>query len=43
MDEITTDPHLTDEDAEQNIGEELNDPWADSEQTDWPQNEEEDI
>lgn len=37
------DPHKVDEDVEQNIGEELKDPWEDSEQTDWPQNEEEDI
>lgn len=36
-------PHEADEDAEENMGDELPDPWEDAEQTDWPKNEEEDI
>ena len=38
-----TEPHTVDEDVEANIGEELPDPWADPKQTDWPQNEEENV
>lgn len=43
MGKDSAEPHLVDEDVEQNIGEELTDPWLDTDQTDWPQNEEEDI
>ena len=43
MEENSVDPHETDEDVEQNIGEEIPDPWDDADQADWPQNEEEDI
>lgn len=31
--------HPVDEDPEQHIGDETKDPWADDEQTDWPNNE----
>lgn len=41
MDENSTNPHPKDEDPEDNIGEELPDPWVDPKQMDWPQNEEE--
>ena len=43
MEPTSTEPHGVDEDVEANIGEELEDPWLDSDQSDWPQNEEEDI
>ena len=37
------DPHPVDEDAEENLGEAIPDPWSDPEQTDWPEIEEEDL
>jgi len=43
MAETTINPHPEDEDAEENLGETLPDPWSDPEQTDWPQIEEEDL
>lgn len=36
------DPHPVDEDPEENIGDEIPDPWSDPEQADWPQNEDDD-
>lgn len=36
-------PHVNDEIAEMQMGEEIPDPWDDADQADWPQNEEEDV
>lgn len=40
---VTIEPHKVDEDPEENIGEEIPDPWSDPEQPNWPQIEEEDL
>ena len=36
MTDNVNDPHPVPEDPEDHIGDEIKDPWADPEQTDWP-------